>query len=306
MIEMQNQDAESLTGIKAFYTGISGQSLGNTATGVRSAMDATAKRELGILRRLSRGIIEIGRKIAAMNAVNLSDEEVIMITDEEQVAISRDSLKGVFDIRLKVSTPEVDNEQAQELAFMLQTIGNCMDINMQKIILSKIAELKKIPDLAKAIKDFEPQPDPMQQQIAQLQMQLLQAQIANEQAKAFENQTDGELNRAKVESELAKSETIKSQKDMIDLDFVRKMDGADKKDEIEKDAAKKSMDHAVKMEQNAQQFDHELGKKAVDSLLSTDTPNTIKGEDIVPSGNPENPVVGMDMPSENISDYIGR
>jgi len=146
----------------------------------------------------------------------------------------------------------------------------------------------------------------MQQQIAQLQMQLLQAQVENERAKAIENQTDAKLNMAKVASEIAKSETIKSQKDMIDLDFVRKMDGEDAKQEVQKDAMKKSMDHAMKMEQNAQQFDHEVGKKAVDSLLSTDTPNTLKGEDVVPSGNPQNPTIGMDMPSENIDDYMQR
>lgn len=40
----------------------------NTATGVRSALDSTSKRELGILRRLSAGLEKIGRKIIAMNA----------------------------------------------------------------------------------------------------------------------------------------------------------------------------------------------------------------------------------------------
>ncbi len=48
MLEIQNNDAESLTGVKAFSSGISGSALGSTATGVRSALDATSKRDLDI------------------------------------------------------------------------------------------------------------------------------------------------------------------------------------------------------------------------------------------------------------------
>jgi hypothetical protein len=57
VLQMQNNDAEALTGVKAFTKGISGQALGVTATGIRSALDATSKRELGILRRFSNGLI---------------------------------------------------------------------------------------------------------------------------------------------------------------------------------------------------------------------------------------------------------
>ena len=43
---MQNAEAEALTGIKAFSQGINSQSLGSVATGIKSAMDATSKREI--------------------------------------------------------------------------------------------------------------------------------------------------------------------------------------------------------------------------------------------------------------------
>jgi hypothetical protein len=73
MLNLQNNEAESLTGVKAFNSGISGSALGNTATGIRSALDAASKRELGILRRLADGINQIGRKIISMNSEFLSD-----------------------------------------------------------------------------------------------------------------------------------------------------------------------------------------------------------------------------------------
>ena len=53
MIQWQQAEAESLTGTKAFSGGISGNSLGDSVGGVRSALDATSQRELSILRRLS-------------------------------------------------------------------------------------------------------------------------------------------------------------------------------------------------------------------------------------------------------------
>ena len=100
VLNMQNNDAEALTGVKAFTQGISGQALGTTATGIRSALDATSKRELGILRRLSNGLNQIGRKVISMNAEFLEDEEIIRITNEEFVAINRNDLGGKYDINL--------------------------------------------------------------------------------------------------------------------------------------------------------------------------------------------------------------
>lgn len=225
IIQWQNTEAEALTGTKAFSQGIQGQSLGDNVGGIRSALDATAKREVGILRRLSNGLKEAGRKIMAMNAHWLSDEEIIRVTDEQFVAIHRSDLAGNFDLRITVSTAETDNQKASELAFMLQTMGNSVPFDLTKMVLIKIAQLRKIPDLADAIQNYQPQPDPMQQQIQQLQMQLLQAQVANEQAKAMENEADVALKKAKTESEMAKAGKTSSEKDRIDLDYINEANG---------------------------------------------------------------------------------
>lgn len=225
VIQWQNTEAEALTGTKAFSQGITGQALGDNVGGIRSALDATAKREVGILRRLSNGLKEAGRKIMAMNAHWLSDEEIIRVTDEQFVAIHRSDLAGNFDLRITVSTAETDNQKASELAFMLQTMGNSVPFDLTKMVLIKIAQLRKIPDLADAIQNYQPQPDPMQQQLQQLQLQLLQAQIANEQAKAAENATDVELKKAKTQNELAKAGKTSAEKDRIDLDYLNEYDG---------------------------------------------------------------------------------
>ena len=242
VLNMQNNDAEALTGVKAFQQGISGQALGVTATGIRSALDATSKRELGILRRLSNGLNQVGRKIISMNSEFLDDEEIIRVTNEEFVAINRNDLGGKYDITLNISTAEADEQKGSELAFMLQTMGNTMPPEMSQMILADIAKLRKMPDLAKRISEYQPQPDPMAQQKAQLEVALLQAQVQNETAKGQENAVDVELKTAKTETERAKARGMHSQSDIADLDFVEKESGVQHAREIESDDRKHAYD----------------------------------------------------------------
>ena len=225
VLNMQNNDAEALTGVKAFTQGISGQALGTTATGIRSALDATSKRELGILRRLSNGLNQIGRKVISMNSEFLEDEEIVRITNEQFIAINRNDLGGMYDIKLNISTAEADEQKGSELAFMLQTMGNTMPPEMSQMILADIAKLRKMPDLAKRIEEYEPQPDPIAQKKAQLELAMLEAQIANESAKAKENEVDVNLKKAKAATEAARARSLHSDSDNKDLDFLDKESG---------------------------------------------------------------------------------
>tara|TARA_B110000908_G_scaffold27503_1_gene32239 strand:+ start:487 stop:2622 length:2136 start_codon:yes stop_codon:yes gene_type:complete len=234
MLQLQNSEAESLTGVKAFNNGISGQALGDTATGIRGALDAASKRELGILRRLADGVIQIGRKFIAMNAEFLSEEEIIRITNEEFVTVRRDDLSGSFDLKLSISTAEEDNQKAQELAFMLQTMGNSMDPTMSQMILSDIARLRKMPDLAKKIEDYQPQPDPIEQQRAQLELAKLQAEIAELQSRVVENQAQAQLDMAKAGSEQVKAGNVQADTDIKNLDFVEQESGVKQERDLQK------------------------------------------------------------------------
>ena len=261
VLNMQNNDAEALTGVKAFTQGISGQALGTTATGIRSALDATSKRELGILRRLSNGLNQIGRKVISMNAEFLDDEEIIRITNEDFVAVNRNDLGGKYDIKLNISTAEADEQKGSELAFMLQTMGNTMPPEMSQMILADIAKLRKMPDLAKRIEEYQPQPDPMAQQKMQLELALLQAQVANETAKGRENEVDVQLKTAKTQTEQAKARGMHSASDISDLDFVEKESGVG--------AAQKQAESDRKHAQNMEAKEHDrLSKLDQDALKS--------------------------------------
>jgi hypothetical protein len=219
ILQLQNMEAEALTGVKSYgNTGISGDALGKVATGVRGALDAASKRDLGILRRLANGITEIGRKIMAMNSIFLSEEEVVRITNDEFVTIKRDDLAGRVDIRLSISTAETDNAKAEELAFMLQTNGPNSDPGEARMIRAEIARLRKMPELAKRIEEYQPQPDPLQQMKLQKEIELLQAEIEKTKSEAIENLAEAKLDEAQARAADSKA-------DITDLDFVEQERG---------------------------------------------------------------------------------
>jgi hypothetical protein len=183
-IMSQNQEAEALTGVKSFSGGISGDAYGSVATGIRGALDSAATREMSILRRLAKGMQDIGRKIISMNAEFLDEKEVVRVTHDTFVEISKSELQGNFDLKVDISTASVDEQRANDLGMVLQTVGPDMDPNLRKIVLGKIADLKRMPDLAEQIRSYEPQPDPLQQALAEAELQEKQAEIELAQARA--------------------------------------------------------------------------------------------------------------------------
>ena len=204
MTQMQSNDAESLTGTKAFGEGLSGSAYGDVAAGIKGMLTAQALRDMNILRRLANAIKEIGEKICQMNAVWLSDKEIVRITNERDnkisfVEVNREDLVGSFDIEVSVSTTEVDNVQASDLAFMLQTLGPEMNEEMRNLILSEIARLKKQPELANRLRNFKPTPNPLQEKLQELEI----AKIELETSKL---QSEIQLNQARAQQAMASAD----------------------------------------------------------------------------------------------------
>jgi hypothetical protein len=211
MVNLQNAEAEALSGVKSFAGGMSGEAYGEVAAGIKGVLDASAKREMNILRRLAKGIQDIGNKVMAMNAVFLSEEEVVRVTNTQFVKIRREDLKGNFDLIVDISTPEVDQNKANDLGFMLQTMGPNMDPELSKKILAKIADLKRMPDLAHDIRTYQPEPDPMVVKAQELEIAKLEAEIQKLQADAaYAN---------------ARAAEAKSTADLKDLDYVEQETG---------------------------------------------------------------------------------
>lgn len=186
MTQLQNAEAEGLSGVKSFSGGITGEAYGKVARGISSAMDAAGQREMSILRRLAEGMRLIGKKIISMNAHFLEETEVIRVTNSEYVEIKRADLAGDFDLLVDISTAQVDEQKSNDLGYMLQTMGPDMDPGLSKVILGEIADLKRMPHLAEQIRAYEPQPDPLQIRLQELEIEKAEAEVELTKARAAE------------------------------------------------------------------------------------------------------------------------
>lgn len=238
MMQLMNNEIESQTGVKSFSGGINAGSLGGTATGAKGALDATATRRLNLVRNIAENLIKpLMRKWMAYNAEFLEEEEVIRITNEEFVPIRKDDLGGNIDIDIEIATAEDNAAKAQELSFLLQTMGPNQDFEINKIIMANIARLTKMPDLAKKIEAYQPQPDPLAEQMKQLELmakqveiEKMKADIADKYARAAENEVDKQVKLAKMKTEEAKARKLHSDADRVDLDFMKADEDYDTED----------------------------------------------------------------------------
>lgn len=213
MLAMQNQEAEALTGVKAFSGGLSGDGFGDVAAGIRGVLDAASKREMAILRRLRQGFEEIGRKILAMNQMFLSEEEIVQVTNKQFIKVLRADIQGEYNLTVDISTAEIDEKKASDLGFMLQTLGPSVPFEFTKKLLVAIAKLKRMHELAHELEAYQPQPDPMAVKREELELLKIEAEIEDLRSKM-------ELNRARAQSELADARKVTAEARNVDLDTI--------------------------------------------------------------------------------------
>jgi hypothetical protein len=230
MLQLQNQEAEALTGVKAFSGGMSGNAYGDVAAGIRGLLDAASKREMAILRRLARGMQEIGHKIVMMNQQFLSEEEVVRVTNEQFITIRREDLGGHFDMEVDISTAEVDNAKAQDLGFMMQTIGPDMEMQQRNLILGEVAQLKRMPELAHMLRNYQPQPDPLAEELQKMEIEKLRLEVAKLGKEVEEIDSVIQLNMAKAKEADARA-------DMANLNFVEQETGTKHERDMQKQGA---------------------------------------------------------------------
>lgn len=234
LLDQQRFESESMTGVRPFGATSADTS---SATAARDAMDAASKRETSILRRLAEGIKTIGDKIIAMNQEFLSDKEIIRVTNDAFVEIKREDLAGQFDLVLAISTAEEDNAKAQELAFMLQTVGPNSDASMTNMIMADIADLRKMPELAERLRNYQPQPDPMELAIKQAELENLKLENAKIQYEIAKLQTESQLNQEKAGVESARQGNIQADTDLKNLEYVEQELGVEHERDLQKDSA---------------------------------------------------------------------
>ncbi|TQV62458.1 MAG: hypothetical protein FNT15_06790 [Sulfurovum sp.] len=235
VIGLMNNEIESLTGTKSFSGGINGSSLGSTATAARGAMDATSVRRMNLVRNIAENLVKpMLRKWMSYNSEFLEDEEVVRITNDQFVPIRKDDLDGKIDIDLTIATAEDQAAKAQELSFLLQTLGNNIDPEITKELMAQVLDLSRMPDQAEKIRSHQPQQDPMQEQLKQLEIQRLQlenmklqSEITRNQSIAEENAVDQRMKTARAMKDEAQTRVLHSKADIEDMTFLQMDAGVD-------------------------------------------------------------------------------
>ena len=274
MINYQRSDAESIIGQKAFGNGISGDSLGTSVGGIRTAMDATSKRKLGVLRRISNELLTRLARHMLVNAQEFVDEEtIIRLTDGEFQTILKQDIQMEFDLRVDINTPEKEQEVSDKIAFLLQTTMQTLPLELSKTLLKKWANTNKMPDVAKDIEEIQP-PGPseaelkMQQiQMATAEMELENARLANEKlkadtAKAYadKDRTDahtyeavsrmsddsGKAEKLRMDAEKMRAEIrlLESKADELDRKEIEEIDGTARRRQVEDQQFKAEVEFA--------------------------------------------------------------
>lgn len=224
MMQMQQQEAESLTGVMTMGEGVSTGSLGTgSAAAARGVLNSATKRESGILRRFASGFEHAARKIIAMNHAFLSAEEVEAITGAPYVEPKRG--KYLIDVTVTIRTAEADMASANDLETLTQTVGNSIDPGLTQVIIGKIMRLKGLPDLAAQVEQYEPTPDPLAVRQQELEIELLEAKLENEMAMSNERNTQAGYNEARSATEVERTRKLGAEADKIDLEFVEQETG---------------------------------------------------------------------------------
>lgn len=218
LIQSQFAEAEAATGIKAFQNGIDGNAYGQVVAGMSQAITAMTQRESDVIFRISEGLSKIGNKIIAMNAVWLNEEEVVAISDNEFIDIYRDNLKGDFSLSVDIKSNSEAEGKAQQLTFVTQTLGADADWGIRKLYMIEICRLYGLDSMAMQLQKYEPQPDPMQQELQQLEIEEKKAKIQklNEEAEYY---------RKRSEFIDAQVENVQADTDQKDLDFLEQQEG---------------------------------------------------------------------------------
>lgn len=110
---------------------------------------------------------------------------------------------------------------------MMQTVAPNGDMELNKMILSEIFRLRRMPALAKQVKEYQPEPDPLEQRMKELQIAELEAKVELTKAQAMERQAQAAL-------DMAKARTEGSVADKTDLDYVEQQTGTKHAREIDK------------------------------------------------------------------------
>ena len=229
VLSMVNSDIDDLSSFSAKTSAAGSQSLGNTDASKSGRLPSGSIREYDLVKNIAETAIKPLLKKWLFYCYDFMEpDEISKITGLPYTTSMDGSYLGsIVDFDVTISTNQVNESKARELAFLMQTLGNNLPFELTKIIMGEMAKLKNMDELANKLQGYKPKPDPLTQQYKQLEIEKLKAEVAFKSAGAKENEADYQLKTAKAQE-------ARSKADLLDLDFTHKNSGIDYQHQLAK------------------------------------------------------------------------
>lgn len=209
---MVTDENERLSGVSKSIDNLDSATVGRSASGMSMAQ-TTAQRHMNILVKVIADMYkDMFEKWASYNLAYLDQEQAVEIAGS-LVGADKDMMTDDVHLEIKVQLDAQNQEKIQQINMLLQQAhmyGNQMPPMVVPFLIGEFFEALGKYEEANSIRNYQPQPDPMQQQMQQLEMQKLQAEIMVLQAQAG-------LNTSK--SDEAQSKTVKHQAETDHIDM---------------------------------------------------------------------------------------
>ena len=153
-------------------------------------------------------------------------------------------------------------------------MGPNQDFAINKMLMAQIAKLSRMPELEKQIMNYQPQPDPLEEQAKQLEMakmqleiELMKAEIRDKNARAGENEIDMQVKANKAKLDDAKARKLNSESDLHDLSFLKENEGISDRNKRQEEEQKYTRQRQAQIEDRDHARLHELDKIALQGMM---------------------------------------
>ena len=215
--DMITKENELLSGANSQMEGIDSATIGRTASGVNQVMGAAQRHMVVIVRVIAEMYKDMFNKWAIYNTAFLDDEQAFQIAGV-LANLDKSQVSGDINIEMNINLDAMNSQKLQQINMLLQqsqTLGQAVPPMVIPLLVAEIFEGFGKYEYAKQIREYQPEPDPVQQQMQQLELQKLQMEIAKMEAEIA-------LTQAKAVESESKAVESQSRADNTDMDTISK------------------------------------------------------------------------------------
>lgn len=292
LYQQERSNVEQISGVKMFYNGIDQQSYGRDI-GNGSMEAIITHRETNIVQRFSTALSKVFSKILRLAQIYIEDGTQIKLKREDLKNLNQqynyltvDGMDLVGNYRVSVETVSASENLAssQQLAFLLQTLGQSTDQRITQSILADITKSYNKFDLADEILSIEPPPPPEPDPML---MEQAKAELEKAKAEALYKMSEAEVNKAKSAETMARAGYIEELTKKVSAEFLDLVDGTKHKNQKELMESQANAQANFKL---AEQGDEEA-KQNIKKAMKNDKEeeNILKEAPTTPTGNINEP-----------------